>query len=173
MAKASEPALAHPSEADGDPARAATKQRVGEPKVPERSGMVRRALIALAVVIPLSLAVWQRWPLCATAGIFGIPCPGCGLTRATLAALRGDWSTAWHTHPLFPLVAPIYVYLVVTLAYRFVAGPHAKRVSKRADRIVSLVAGVAIALLIMVWASRFLGAFGGPVAVRTWHEVIR
>ncbi len=80
---------------------------------------------------------------------------------------------AWHLHPLFPLVAPVYVYFVVALIYRFVAGARAKPVSRRADRVVSIVAGVAVALLIVVWVSRFLGAFGGPVPVRTWHEVIR
>jgi hypothetical protein len=135
--------------------------------------MMLRAGIVAAVLLPLLVAVWQRWSLCATAGMFGIPCPGCGLTRATLAALRGDLATAWSLHPLFAVLAPVYVYLVGTLTYRFVAGDRAKPVSRRANHILSIVAGTAAVLMLVVWAARFFGAFGGPVPVQSWHQLIR
>lgn len=32
--------------------------------------------------------------------IFGIPCPGCGMTRAFLACLRLDFTAAWRYHPM-------------------------------------------------------------------------
>ena len=32
---------------------------------------------------------------------FGVPCPGCGLTRANMAFLRGDVVVAFGYHPLF------------------------------------------------------------------------
>ena len=32
--------------------------------------------------------------------IFGIPCPGCGMTRAFLACLRLDFAAAWRYHPM-------------------------------------------------------------------------
>lgn len=35
--------------------------------------------------------------------VFGISCPGCGLTRASLAALSGDLPWAFALHPLFPV----------------------------------------------------------------------
>jgi hypothetical protein len=36
----------------------------------------------------------------------GVPCPGCGMTRACAALARGDLATAWHHHPFsFALVA--------------------------------------------------------------------
>jgi hypothetical protein len=35
----------------------------------------------------------------------GAPCPGCGMTRACLALLRGDLGESWRLHPLaVPLV---------------------------------------------------------------------
>ena len=43
---------------------------------------------------------------------FGLPCPGCGLTRAWLHALHGDLRTAVVYHPLFWAVIPLYLYIL-------------------------------------------------------------
>ncbi len=40
--------------------------------------------------------------------IFGLPCPGCGLSRAYLSLLNGQISAAFFYHPLFWLV-PIII----------------------------------------------------------------
>ncbi len=37
----------------------------------------------------------------------GVPCPGCGMTRAHLAALRLDFKDAFFYHPLWFLPAPL------------------------------------------------------------------
>jgi hypothetical protein len=39
--------------------------------------------------------------ICLFKRLVGRPCPGCGLTRASLSALRGDWRGAFRWHPLF------------------------------------------------------------------------
>ena len=42
--------------------------------------------------------------------LFGIPCPGCGMTRALFSVLRGDFSAAFSFHPMIftlPLL-PLY-----------------------------------------------------------------
>ncbi len=50
-------------------------------------------------------------PRCPILWFFGIPCPGCGLTRAHLLALQGEWAAALHMHPVFFLVIPLVLYL--------------------------------------------------------------
>ena len=38
--------------------------------------------------------------------ITGTPCPGCGMTRSCVALVQGDFTAAWHYHPLsFVLIA--------------------------------------------------------------------
>lgn len=49
---------------------------------------------------------------CPAKKIFGIDCPGCGLTRACLSALRLDFRTAFEYHPLFWLFGAGLVYFI-------------------------------------------------------------
>lgn len=42
--------------------------------------------------------------------LFGVCCPGCGMTRALLAALRLDFKTAFSYHPMFWSVPLLYLY---------------------------------------------------------------
>ncbi len=66
--------------------------------------MCRALLVVLAI---LTLALWQGWQLwpCTFANVTGLPCPGCGLTRAGGALLRGEWQTALQFHPFSPAFA--------------------------------------------------------------------
>jgi hypothetical protein len=77
---------------------------------------VRRSawLWALAGLAGLALAavlhVWVPAPgpersLCFTRRVLGIPCPGCGLTRAFAHLAKGEWAAALAAHPLAPLFA--------------------------------------------------------------------
>lgn len=49
---------------------------------------------------------------CPIALLTGLPCPGCGLTRACIAALTLHWKEAFALHPLFLLI-PVVGALVV------------------------------------------------------------
>ncbi len=42
--------------------------------------------------------------ICAFRRLTGIPCPGCGLTRAMAALARGELLLALHFHPFAPLI---------------------------------------------------------------------
>ena len=60
-----------------------------------------------------------------------IPCPGCGMTRAWLSLLRGDFAGAFRAHPLF-WTLPFLVLLFL----------FAGRMSKKAVLILAVLAGV-------------------------------
>ena len=130
--------------------------------------MLGRTAVVLLVAAPYLGASAMGITVCFTAGLFGLPCPGCGLTRATLAALHGQLGEAMRLHPLFPLLSPLYVYLLGSVAYRYVLGSRARPPSRRADRVLTALASVAIALSLIVWIARWFGAFGGPVEVENW-----
>jgi hypothetical protein len=132
---------------------------------PSTTTRLGRALRVASALGALALLVVLRVPMCPIAIVTGHPCPGCGLTRATLALLHSDFHEAMRLHPLSPVVSPLiagflaYAALSYVIVGRWpgVRGPAAARVA---------AAGIALwALLFAVWLARFLGAFGGPVAV--------
>lgn len=49
---------------------------------------------------------------CLIRGTIGIPCPGCGITRAYDALLHGHILEAFHYHPLF-LLPPIIIFILL------------------------------------------------------------
>ena len=55
--------------------------------------------------------------ICVFASTTGIPCPGCGLTRAVVHALRGDLPGAFQMHPLFWL-GPLLLAGLPIIAWR-------------------------------------------------------
>lgn len=65
--------------------------------------------------------------LCSSRALFGIECPGCGLTRSFIALAGGDWQQSWQFHRLGWLMAlaiisqfPYRVYALAELRHRVV-----------------------------------------------------
>jgi hypothetical protein len=46
-----------------------------------------------------------RFIVCPFRRLTGLPCPGCGMTRAFAHLAKGQWSAALRDHPLAPLLA--------------------------------------------------------------------
>ena len=92
----------------------------------------------------------------------GIPCPGCGLSRAYLALLHGHVVEAFYYHPLFFVVAPFLLYM--TFYDRL-----SPRVSRRTEAIVCVCLTAAF---ILVYIARMAWGDGSVLSVDLESGVI-
>lgn len=72
----------------------------------------------------------------------GVPCAGCGMTRALFASLKGDFNRAFYYHPLFWCVPLGFIIIVFR-----------KKISKK---MMSIIEGAAIVLFLSVYVYRLL-----------------
>lgn len=93
-----------------------------------------RRKLPLVGVVALYLLMCFLVTGCPIKFMTGIPCPGCGMTRAVTSCLHGDFAGAFHFHPLYP-IAPLLV------AYIFFEDMLPRRIS------VALCAAFAAAFL--------------------------
>jgi len=110
-------------------------------------------------VIALASAAW--WTLasgtppsdvhllpCPLKTVTGLPCPGCGMTRACLSLARGELEAAWTYHPFaFPLVP---------LATGVALWPRGTRVAwaRVPELLRRVLLGGGIVLCLLLWISR-------------------
>lgn len=121
--------------------------------------LVVGVLVGLAAVL---LFVTSLPALCPMRVLLHVPCPSCGLTRAARLALGGHFAAATHLHPLWFLVLPYVGTLGVLQLAHYLAKGELARID---HRIVHRLGYALLALLVVVWVARFLGAFGGPCPV--------
>jgi hypothetical protein len=102
----------------------------------------------------LTLIRFPSWP-CPVFHTLGIPCPGCGMTRATLFLIRGEWKQALVMHAY----APIVLVALALIAFCTIAPRRqAERIAKRAE-IIERYTGLTTLLLgglILYWLVRLL-----------------
>jgi lysylphosphatidylglycerol synthetase-like protein (DUF2156 family) len=132
----------------------------------------QRSLLLVTMGGVFATIVAFQLPFCPLASVFGVPCPGCGLTRATLALAHGDLKHALELHPLVLVLAPLFMWAMVSAAIGYVRGPRASRPARLwlASRTVTALGSVLMLVTLGVWGARFLGYFGGPVHVETLSD---
>jgi hypothetical protein len=91
----------------------------------------------------------------------GRPCPGCGLTRAVLAGLQGDWAGMVQYHPFAPVLGGLFAGLLVL---GLLPNTWREAVADRLERVEYRCAPVAIfAVVFILWALlRAIGLVSPP-----------
>ena len=70
------------------------------------------ALLGTAISLQVVLTAMEltAWP-CPVKSALGIDCPGCGLTRAIVLLVQGNWTATVHLHAFAPLAVVIGILL--------------------------------------------------------------
>jgi hypothetical protein len=123
-------------------------------------GVVGRAVRGGLLAAAVGALLFGGVPLCPLAYLAGIPCPGCGLTRAGIRLFHADLGGAFALSPLSPIVVPFAIACAVQAAATYLRGE-----PRLPPRWITRGAMVLWGALLLVWGLRFLGMFGGPVAV--------
>ncbi|MET0626168.1 MAG: DUF2752 domain-containing protein [Pyrinomonadaceae bacterium] len=136
------------------------------PDIPTAS-LLRDRRVPLAVTALAAAqvgAVWAGvggWP-CPVHGATGLPCPGCGLTRAAVALVRGHWGESLAAHAFAPVLlvclAALALAAILPRRQREAFAGLAERLERRTRASVFLLAA-----FLLYWLARLLflpGAFG-------------
>lgn len=132
------------------------------------AGLIRRALSCIGVLFVAWLALYLLDIGCVFRLMTGIPCPGCGMTRAWLAALRLDFAAAFAYHPLFWMVPIAFVLAFV----------REETTSGKVKRGIDIVIAVLCVLVIAVWIVRLVNPadagllFGGHAPAGVPDDII-
>ena len=81
--------------------------------------------------------------ICPTYRILGICCPFCGMTRAHLAAMRLDFSTATYYNPVFYLGVPCVFFMI-----------HEKLFLPKYNKLRIVIAGILLGIIVAVYIVR-------------------
>jgi hypothetical protein len=94
------------------------------------------------------------WP-CPLLHATGLPCPGCGLSRAIVLLLHGDWRTSLELHAF----APVFVIALLLVAWATVLPQQQRRWLIDRFEIVERRTGITAILLVglmLYWLIRLL-----------------
>ena len=110
-------------------------------------------LPVMIVAVILFASVGTRVPgelpfsCCLVYNTFGIPCPGCGMTRGFVAMGHGQFTDAWRSNPLSPILFVgawaylLYAALLCRLGHR----GYPRRLTTRARRAAYVLCFAAVA----------------------------
>lgn len=78
----------------------------------KRMGNIRLKLLFTFLYLAFVIMMYLFGIPCLMKSFLGIPCPGCGMTRAMLSVLRFDLKAAFRFHPMFWSVPVLYAYIL-------------------------------------------------------------
>lgn len=109
---------------------------------------------AVGLQAGLTMAGLPGWP-CLFRHSLGIPCPGCGLSRAMVALLQGEWDTAFSFHAFAPLVL---VVILLVAAATLISDRPRRRLTESIARLErrSGLGALIIAGMLLYWLGRLL-----------------
>ena len=106
----------------------------------------RKGIVAAGVVCLVLQLAFQT--VCPMRLLTGLPCPGCGLTRAFLAFFSGNPAKAWSCHPLF---AAVLIGIPLFAILRYITPEH--------FRFFRLYAALVLAAAILLYLYRMATLF--------------
>ena len=123
-----------------------------------KRSQIQKTFPLLALGVFAAVAVFWGCPI---RHLTGIPCPGCGLTRACLSAIAMKWQEAFFFHPLWPLA------LLVLLTALFFP----KNTEKR-QRFCRIAAMGAIGAFLIVYLVRMLIFFPDTAPMEFYSDAL-
>jgi len=124
-------------------------------------------VVIVAVILFASVATQAPGELpfrcCLVYNTFGIPCPGCGMTRGFVAMGHGQFTEAWRSNPLSPILfVGAWVYLLyATLRCRLGHRWYPRRLTIRARRAAYVLCFAAV---VGSWTLSLTRHFSHPLA---------
>ncbi len=120
----------------------------------EQRVLARAIVGAAAAHLALSVCGVSVWH-CPVREVTGVPCPGCGLTRAVMLLLRGDFYGALKMHAYAPL---LLIALILLFGAAVLPREYSQRLTKLVARLESRTAlgATLLALLPIYWIVRLI-----------------
>jgi len=126
-----------------------------------KTGLTGAALLAslalargLATASPAAVHVAGRGlpVICPSRLLFGVNCPGCGMTRSTLLTLGGDLRGALTVNPAGPVLVAALILLAAQLLFAAPATEGGASAKRRLLPWASLYGAVVAAVMLIRWA---------------------
>jgi hypothetical protein len=102
-------------------------------------------------LVSLNLPSWE----CPIFRLTGIPCPGCGLSRATMLLLKGDLSGSLRFHAF----APVFLFAIIALILSVVLPKSILQPAIARAELIERKTGLTVLILgglILYWLARLL-----------------
>lgn len=124
----------------------------------EKGKKLGRFVLVCGAILLLGLTVG-----CPIRQLTGIPCPGCGMSRAWLCVLQFRFEEAFRYHPLF-FLAP----LIMVLAF----GETLFEKNRRNTRLMHLVLAVVVVSMLAVYVYRIFPGHSSVVRIELENGLI-